>query len=206
MKLSSYRVVRSSTQPAKNQRVLPQMHSWSSSTSRTMRRNHRENEQTRHAPSQMRRSHRVHRHPHCRSSSDALMSSKLQKRPCQRRRSRRSNRNRSIPHRPNQRQKIHCACARTIYEPRQNRSSYKAPQRPFRRSRVVAPMSSGQRNPAQRNRLRGIIFMRSSRKSGLRMIYQNVNRCLSAKSRIYQKTAVRCDPKPHQQNRPLFVM
>lgn len=67
-------------------------------------------------------------------------------------------------------------------------------------------MRGRQRNPAQRNRLRGIIFIRSSRKSGLRMIYQNVNRCLSVKSQIHQNFAVRCNPKPYQQNNPLFVM
>ena len=54
--------------------------------------------------------------------------------------------------------------------------------------------------------LRGITFIRSSRKSGLQMIYQNMNRPLSEKSQTHQKTVVRCNPKLHQQNRPLFVM
>ena len=67
-------------------------------------------------------------------------------------------------------------------------------------------MFNEQRNPAQRNRLRGIIFIRSSLKSGLRMIGQTMNRHLSAKSQIYRKFVVKCDPKPHQQNHPLFVM
>ena len=67
-------------------------------------------------------------------------------------------------------------------------------------------MSNEQRNPAQRNRLRGITFIRSSRKSGLRKIYQNANRHLSVKSQIYWKAAVRYNPKPRQQNHPLFVM
>ena len=59
---------------------------------------------------------------------------------------------------------------------------------------------------AQKKRLRGIIFIRSSRTSGLRMICQNVNRCLSVKRQTYQKSVIRCKPKLHQQNRPLFVM
>lgn len=68
------------------------------------------------------------------------------------------------------------------------------------------PTSNVQRNPAQKNHLHGIIFIRSSRKSGLRMICQNVNRCLSVKRQTYQKSVIRCKPKLHQQNRPLFVM
>ena len=39
VKLSNSRVVRSSTQPAKNPRILPQMHSQSNPSSRTMHRN-----------------------------------------------------------------------------------------------------------------------------------------------------------------------
>lgn len=67
-------------------------------------------------------------------------------------------------------------------------------------------MSNVQRNPAQKKRLRWIICIRSSRKSGLRKIYQNANRHLSVKSQIYWKAAVRYNPKPHQQNRSLFAM
>ena len=206
MQLSSYRIVRSSTQPAKNQRVLPQMHSRSSPISRTMRRSHRESEQTHRASGQMRHRRGAHRYQRHRSRPVVPMSSKLQKRPRQRRRSRRRNRDRSIPHRPNQRQKIHCVCARTIYKPGQNRSSYKAPQRPFRRSRVVAPMPSRQRNPAQRNRLRGMIFIQSSRKSGLWTICRRAQRRRSLKSQMCLKSVVSYNPKPHKKNHPLFVM
>mgnify|MGYP001629420883 CR=1 FL=1 len=192
MKLSNCRVVRFSTQPAKNPRILPQMHSRSNPPSCTMRRNHRESEQTHRVPSQIQRRPRAHRHPHRRNRPAAPMSSKPQRRLRQ--------------HHLRHWQKIHHVSARTIYAPGQKQSSRRAYQRQRRRSKAVAPMSSEQRNPAQKSRLRGIIFIRSSRKSGLRMICQNVNRCLSAKGQIYQKTMVRCDPKLHQQNRPLFVM
>ena len=59
---------------------------------RTMRRNHRENEQTHRAPGQMRRRRRAHRHPHRRSRLDVPMSSKLQRKPRQRQQSRQSSR------------------------------------------------------------------------------------------------------------------
>ena len=204
MQLSSYRVVRSSTQPAKNQRVLPQMHSRSNPTSCTMRRNHRESEQAHRVPGQMRRCGRAHRHPHRRSRPDALMSSKLQKRPCQRYRSRRRNRDRSIPHRPNQRQKIHCVSARRMYAPGQTRSNHRAHRHPHRRSRPVAPMPSEQRNPAQKNRLRGIIFIQSNRKSGLRTICRRAYRRRSAKSQRLQSCAVNRFPNRHRKMRRTF--
>ena len=98
------------------------------------------------------------------------------------------------------------ACARRIYAPDQNRNGHRANRYQRHRSEAVALMFNEQRNPAQRNRLRGIIFIRSSRKSVLRMIYQNGNRCRSAKSRMRRKCAVRCDPKLCKQNHPLFVM
>ena len=101
---------------------------------------------------------------------------------------------------------MHRVGARTMYAPGQNRNSYKASRHPFHKNRADAPTPSGQRNPAQKNRLRGITFIRSSQKSGLQMIYQNMNRPLSEKSQTHQKTVVRCNPKLHQQNRPLFVM
>ena len=88
--------------------------------------------------------------------------------------------------------------------PCENSGKMHPPQ--HRKSKGDVCMCGRQRNPAQRNRLCGMIFIQSSRKSGLRKIYQSVNRCLSAKSQIYLKSVVRCNPKPHQQNRPLFVM
>ena len=74
------------------------------------------------------------------------------------------------------------------------------------RSRPVAPMPSRQRNLAQRNRLRGIIFIRSSRKSGLRTVLRRKKFRRFVKSRKHRKSAVKYIPKPHQQNRPLFAM
>ena len=68
------------------------------------------------------------------------------------------------------------------------------------------PMSNVQRNPTQKNHLRGIIFIQSSRKSGLRTICRRAHRRRSAKSQTYQKTVVRCNPKPYQQSHPLFAM
>ena len=68
------------------------------------------------------------------------------------------------------------------------------------------PMSNVQRNPTQKNHLRGIIFIQGSRKSGLRTICRRAHRRRSAKSQTYQKTVVRCNPKPYQQSHPLFVM
>lgn len=167
------------------------MRSRSNPTS-TMRRNHRENEQTRRVPGQIQRRRRAHRHPHRKSRPDAPMSSKPKGRLRQ--------------HHLQHWKKIHHISTRTMYAPGQNRNSRRAHRQPHRRSKAVALMSNEQRNPAQRNRLRGITFIRSSRKSGLRKIYQNANRHLSVKSQIYWKAAVRYNPKPHQQNRSLFVM
>ena len=147
MKLSSCRVVRFNTQPAKNQRVLPQMCSRSNPPIRTTHRNHRENEQTRRVPGQMRHCRRAHRHQHRRSRPATLMFSKLQKRPRQRRRSRRNSQRYSIP-RPYQREKMCRTSARTICTPDQNRSSRRAHQRPRRRSRPDALMfGKSQRQP-----------------------------------------------------------
>ena len=84
MKLSNCRVVRSSTQPAENPQILPQMHSRSNPPSRTTRRNHRENEQTHRVPGQIQRRRRAHRHPHRRNRPTAPLSSKPQRNPCQR--------------------------------------------------------------------------------------------------------------------------
>ena len=92
---SGYHAMQSNSQPAKNQRILLRVCSRSSPTSRAMRRNRRENEQTHRVPGQMRHRRRANRHPRRRSRPDVPMSSKPQKRPRQRRRSRRSSR--SIP-------------------------------------------------------------------------------------------------------------
>ena len=67
-------------------------------------------------------------------------------------------------------------------------------------------MPSRQRNLAQRNRLRGIIFIRSSLKSGLRIVLRRKKFRRFVKSRKHRKSAVKYIPKPHQQNRPLFAM
>ena len=205
MKLSSCRVVRFNTQPAKNQRILLRVCSRSNPPIRTTHRNHRENEQTRRVPGQMRHCRRAHRHQHRRSRPATLMFSKLQKRPRQRRRSRRNSQRYSIP-RPYQREKMCRTSARTICTPDQNRSSRRAHQRPRRRSRGDARMCGGQRNPAQKKRLRGIIFIRSSRKSGLRIVLRRKKFRRFVKSRKHRKSAVKYIPKPHQQNHPLFVM
>lgn len=154
MKLSSCRVVRFNTQPAKNQRVLPQMCSRSNPPIRTTHRNHRENEQTRRVPGQMRHCRRAHRHQHRRSRPATLMFSKLQKRPRQRRRSRRNSQRYSIP-RPYQREKMCRTSARTICAPDQNRSSRRAHQRPRHRNRPVVPMfSKPQRRSCQHRQSR----------------------------------------------------
>lgn len=94
-KLFNCRVVQSSILPAEDQKILLRACSRSGPTSRAMRRNYRENEQTRRVPGQMQRRRRAHRYPHHRSRPAAPMFSKPQKRLRQRRRSRRSSR--SIP-------------------------------------------------------------------------------------------------------------
>ncbi|GEM_PF-2011393 len=182
------------------------MHNRSNLPSRTTRRNHRENEQTRHAPSQMRRRRRAHRHLHRRNRPVVPMSSKPQRRSCQHHQSRRNSRRRSIPQRPRQRQKMHRVGARTMYAPGQNRNSYKAPRHPFHKNGADAPTPSGQRNPAQNSCLRGIIFIRSSRKSGLRIVLRRKKFRRFVKSRKHRKSAIRYNPKPHKKNHPLFVM
>ena len=75
-----------------------------------------------------------------------------------------------------------------------------------RKRKTAVPMSKRQRNPAQRNRLRGIIFMQSSRKSGLRMICCQKNCRRSAKSQMCRKSVVSYNPKPHKKNHPQFVI
>lgn len=67
-------------------------------------------------------------------------------------------------------------------------------------------MCGGQRNPAQKKRLRWIICIRSSRKSGLRIVLRRKKFRRFVKSRKHRKSAVKYIPKPHQQNRPLFAM
>ena len=74
------------------------------------------------------------------------------------------------------------------------------------RSKAAAPVSSGQRNPAQKNRLRGITFIRSSLKSGLRTVCRRKELRRFVKSRKHQKSVVRCNPKLYQQKHPLSVM
>ena len=142
MKLSNCRVVRSSTQPAENPRILPQIHSRSNPTSRTPRRNHRENEQTHRVPSQMQRRRRAHQHQRRRNRPDALMSSKPQRTPRQRYQTRWSSQKRSALHWPYHRQKAHRASARTMCAPGQNRSSRRAHRHQRRMSRPIVPMSS----------------------------------------------------------------
>ena len=90
-------------------------------------------------------------------------------------------------------------CEHTL---RQNNAKVRQPHR----NKAVALMFNEQRNPAQNSRLRGIIFIRSSRKSGLRMIYQNGNCCRSVKSQMCLKSVVSYNPKPHKKNHLLFVM
>ena len=132
------------------------------------------------------------------------MFSKPQRRSCQHRQSRRNSRRRSIPQRPRQRQKIHRVSARTIYAPGQKQSSRRAYQRQRHRSRPVAPMSSGQRNPAQKKRLRWIIFIRSRRKFGLRTICRRAQRRRSAKGQRLQSCAVNRFSNRHQKMRRTF--
>ena len=259
MKLSNSRVVRSSTQPAENPRILPQMHSRSNPPSRATRRNHRENEQTRRVPGQMRCRRRAHQRLRRRSRPAVPMSSKPQKGAKQHHQTRWSSQKRSALHRPYYRKKAHRANARRIYAPDRNRNGHRAnryqrrrnrpvasmsskPQRRLRqhhlrhwkkihhvsartiyapeqkhrrrrayqrqrrRSKVAALMSSGQRNPAQKNRLRGITFIRSDLKSGLRTVCRRKKLRRFVKSRKHRKSVVRRDPKLHQQNHPLFVM
>lgn len=55
-------------------------------------------------------------------------------------------------------------------------------------------------------RLRWIICIRSSRKSGLRIVLRRKKFRRFVKSRKHRKSAVKYIPKPHQQNRPLFAM
>ena len=57
-----------------------------------------------------------------------------------------------------------------------------------------------------KKRLRWIIFIRSSRKSGLRIVLRRKKFRRFVKSRKHRKSAIKYIPKPHQQNRPLFVM
>ena len=153
---------------------------------------HRASARKIYAPDRNRNSYRANRYQRRRNRPVAPMSSKPQRRLRQ--------------HHLRHWKKIHYVSARTIYAPGQKQSSRRAYKRQRRKNKTAASTASGQRNPAQKNRLRGITFIRSSLKSGLRMIGQNMNRHLSAKSQIYQKTVVRHDPKPHQQVRPLFVM
>ena len=160
----------------------------------------RTNVRTHRAHVQNRLSRKANQHLHHKSSRGVRVSSKPQRHPS--RQKRRNARQFPTP----RRLKNGHASAWRIYALGQKQSRRRAYQRQRRKGKAAALMSSGQRNPAQRSRLRGIDFIRNSRKSGLRMIYQNMNRPLSAKSQIYQKTVVRCDPKPHQQNRPMFVM
>ena len=155
MKLSICRVVRSSTQPTGNPRILPHMCSRSNPTSRAMRWHHRESEQTHRVPGQIRRSRRAHRHPRRRNRPAVLMSSKLEKMAKQRHQTRWSRQKRSALRRPNQRQKIHRVGARTIYAPNQDRSRCRAHQHQRRRSRPTALMSSKpQRRLCQRRQSR----------------------------------------------------
>ena len=57
-----------------------------------------------------------------------------------------------------------------------------------------------------KKRLRWIIFIRSSRKPGLRIVLRRKKVRRFVKSRKHRKSAIKYIPKPHQQNRPLFVM
>ncbi len=155
-----------------------------------------------YAPDQKQSSRGAYQRQRRKNKVAALMSSKPQRKSCQHHQSRRNSRMRSIPQRPRQRQKMHRVSARTMYAPGQNRNGHRAHRHPHRRSRPVAPMPSEQRNPAQKKRLRGIIFIQSSRKSSLQTIYLQQ----SEKSRMHCKSAIRCNPKPCQQNRPLFIM
>lgn len=75
------------------------------------------------------------------------------------------------------------------------------------------PQEQGRRAYVQRakksrakKRLRWIIFIRSSRKSGLRIVLRRKKFRRFVKSRKHRKSAIKYIPKPHQQNRPLFVM
>ena len=155
MKLSNCRVVQSSTQPAKNQRIPPQMRSWSSLSSRAIHQNHRENEQTRRVLDQMRHRRRAHQHPHRRSRSVVLMFSKLQRTPRQRHQTRWSSQKRSALLRPYHQQKAHCVSARRIYAPDQSSNSRRANRYQRHRSRPAVPMSSKlQKRAHQRRRSR----------------------------------------------------
>lgn len=146
------------------------------------------------APDQSRsnRNRSAYQPPHRRNRPDAPMPSKPQGRLRQ--------------HHLRHWKKIHHVSARTIYAPGQKQSTRRAYQRQRRRSKAAAPVSSGQRNPAQKNRLRGITFIRSSLKSGLRTVCRRKELRRFVKSRKHQKSVVRCNPKLYQQKHPLSVM
>lgn len=154
MKLPNCRVVRSSTQPAKNPRILLQMCSWRSPTSRAMRRNHRENEQTHRVPGQIQRRRRAHRYQHRRSRPAAPMSSKPQKGAKQHHQTRWSSQKRSALHRPYHRKKAHRTNARRIYAPDRNRNGHRANRYQRRRNRPVASMSSKPQRRLRQHHLR----------------------------------------------------
>jgi len=97
MKLSNCRVVRSSTQPAENPQILPQIYSQSGLTSHTMHRNLRGSVQMPHGPDQNRNIRKAHRQPYRKSRPDAPMFSKLQRSSQQLRQSYQSSHNRSTP-------------------------------------------------------------------------------------------------------------
>ena len=178
------------------------MRSRSNPTS-TMRRNHRENEQTRRVPGQIQRRRRAHRHPHRKSRPAVSMSSKLQKRARQRRRSRRNSQRYNIPQ-LYRREKMCRASAQMICALGQN--SRRAYRHPRRRNRGGARMCGRQRNPAQRKRLRGIIFIQGCRKFGLRTICRRAQHRQFVKSRKHRKSAVRHNLKPYLHPHPPFVM
>ena len=136
MKLSNCRVVRSSTQPAENQRIYSQ----SSLTSHTMYRNLRSSVQMPRGPDQNRNSRRAPRQPCRKSRPGARMFRKLQKRLQQHRSPRRNSRVSIRLRHPRHRQRIRCASTRTIYAPDQNRNGRRAPRQPYRKSRPGAPM------------------------------------------------------------------
>ena len=142
------------------------------------------------APGQKRSSRRARQRPRRRNRPDAPMPSKPQGRLRQ--------------HHLRHWKKIHHVSARTIYAPGQKQSTRRAYQRQRRRSKAAAPVSSGQRNPAQRKRLRGIIFIQDCRKFDLRTICRRALRCRSAKSQRLQSCAANRFPNRHQKMRRTF--
>ena len=156
----------------------------------------RTNVRTHRAHVQNRLSRKANQHLHHKSSRGVRVSSKPQRHPS--RQKRRNARQFPTP----RRLKNGHASAWRIYALGQKQSRRRAYQRQRRKGKAAVPMSNVQRNPAQKNRLRGIIFIQSRRKSSLQTIYRQQ----SVKSWTHRKSAVRYNPKPRQQNRPLFIM